>query len=105
MLHLRDSLIPRYSEMVYNGYWFAPERESLQSLIDDAQRNVEGLARIKLFKGNATIAGRKSPKSLYDAKIASFEEAGGYQQADAEGFIRLSGMRLRALAKVERESK
>ena len=105
VLHLRDSLIPRYSEMVYNGYWFAPERESLQSLIDDAQRNVEGLARIKLFKGNATIAGRKSPKSLYDAKIASFEEAGGYQQADAEGFIRLSGMRLRALAKVERESK
>jgi argininosuccinate synthase len=105
VLHLRDSLIARYSEMVYNGYWFAPERESLQSLIDDAQRNVEGVARIKLFKGNATIAGRKSPKSLYDAKIASFEEAGGYQQADAEGFLRLSGMRLRALAKVERESK
>jgi argininosuccinate synthase len=105
VLHLRDSLIPRYSEMVYNGYWFAPERESLQSLIDDAQRNVEGIARLKLFKGNATIAGRKSPKSLYDAKIASFEEAGGYQQADAEGFIKLSGLRLRALAKVERESK
>src|SRR5271166_4841099 len=105
VLHLRDSLIPRYSEMVYNGYWFAPERESLQSLIDDAQRNVEGVARLKLFKGNATIAGRKSAKSLYDPKIASFEEAGGYQQAEAEGFIRLSGMRLRALAKVERESK
>jgi argininosuccinate synthase len=104
VLHLRDSLIPRYSEMVYNGYWFAPERESLQSLIDDAQRNVEGIARLKLFKGNCTIAGRKSPRSLYDAKIASFEEAGGYQQADASGFIRLSGMRLRALAKVERES-
>ena len=105
VLHLRDSLIPRYAEMVYNGYWFAPERESLQSLIDDAQRNVDGVARIKLFKGNATIGGRKSPKSLYDSKIASFEEAGGYQQADAEGFLRLSGMRLRALAKVERESK
>ncbi len=105
VLHLRDSLIPRYSEMVYNGYWFAPEREALQSLVDDAQRNVEGVARLKLFKGNATIAGRKSSKSLYDAKIASFEEAGGYQQADAEGFIRLSGMRLRALAKVEREHK
>src|SRR5580698_9191813 len=105
VLHLRDSLIPRYSEMVYNGYWFAPERESLQSLIDDAQRNVEGIARLKLFKGNCTIAGRKSPRSLYDAKIASFEEAGGYQQADASGFIRLAGMRLRALAKVERESK
>jgi argininosuccinate synthase len=105
VLHLRDSLIPRYSEMVYNGYWFAPERESLQSLIDDAQRNVEGVARLKLFKGSVTIAGRKSPRSLYDAKIASFEEAGGYEQADATGFIRLSGMRLRALAKVERESK
>ena len=104
VLHLRDSLIPRYSEMVYNGYWFAPERESLQSLIDDAQRNVDGVARLKLFKGSVAIAGRKSPRSLYDAKIASFEEAGGYDQADATGFIRLSGMRLRALAKVERES-
>jgi len=105
VLHLRDSLIPRYAEMVYNGYWFAPERESLQSLIDDAQRNVEGVARLKLYKGNVTIAGRKSPKSLYDSRIASFEEAGGYEQSDATGFIRLSGMRLRALAKVERESK
>jgi argininosuccinate synthase len=105
VLHLRDSLIPRYAEMVYNGYWFAPEREALQSLIDDAQRSVEGVARLKLFKGNATIAGRKSSKSLYDSKIASFEEAGGYQQADAEGFIRLSGLRLRALARIERGSK
>ena len=105
VLHLRDSLIPRYAEMVYNGYWFAPEREALQSLIDDAQGNVEGVARIKLYKGNATIAGRKSSKSLYDPKIASFEEAGGYQQADASGFIRLSGLRLRALAKIERGSK
>jgi len=105
VLHLRDALIPRYAEMVYNGYWFAPERESLQALIDDAQRNVEGIARLKLYKGGVTIAGRKSPKSLYDAKIASFEEAGGYEQSDATGFIRLSGMRLRALAKVERESK
>jgi len=77
----------------------------LQTLIDHAQRNVDGVARLKLFKGNVTIAGRKSPRSLYDPKIASFEEAGGYQQADAEGFIRLSGMRLRALAKVERGSK
>jgi argininosuccinate synthase len=105
VLHLRDSLIPRYAEMVYNGYWFAPEREALQSLVDDAQRNVEGVARLKLFKGNATIVGRKSPRSLYDAKIASFDEAGGYQQSDASGFIRLAGMRLRALARVERESK
>ncbi len=101
VMHLRDSLIPRYAEMVYYGYWFAPEREALQALIDDAQKNVNGVARLKLFKGSVTIAGRKSPNSLYDAKIASFEEEGGYQQADAEGFIRLSGMRLRALARVK----
>jgi argininosuccinate synthase len=98
VMHLRDSLIPRYAEMVYYGYWFAPEREALQALVDDAQKNVNGTARLKLFKGAATIAGRKSPNSLYDAKIASFEEAGGYQQADATGFIRLAGVRLRALA-------
>lgn len=101
VLHLRDSLIPRYAEMVYNGYWFAPERDALQALIDDAQKNVNGVARLKLYKGNATIVGRKSPNSLYDPAIASFEEAGGYQQADAEGFIRLSGLRLRALARSE----
>jgi argininosuccinate synthase len=101
VLHMRDSLIPRYAEMVYYGYWFAPEREALQALVDDAQKSVTGVARLKLYKGGVTIAGRKSPNSLYDPKIASFEEAGGYQQADAEGFIRLSGMRLRALARVE----
>jgi argininosuccinate synthase len=101
VLHMRDSLISRYSEMVYYGYWFAPEREALQALIDDAQKNVTGVARLKLYKAGVTIAGRKSPNSLYDPKIASFEEAGGYQQADAEGFIRLSGMRLRALSRVE----
>ncbi|HUO04981.1 MAG TPA: argininosuccinate synthase [Candidatus Binataceae bacterium] len=98
-MHQRDSLIPRYAEMVYYGYWFAPEREALQALMDDTQKNVTGTARLKLFKGCATIAGRKSPNSLYDPKLASFEEAGGYNQADAEGFIRLAGMRLRALAK------
>jgi argininosuccinate synthase len=101
VLHLRDSLVARYAEMVYYGYWFAPEREALQALIDDAQKNVSGVARLKLYKGGVWIAGRKSPNSLYDPKIASFEEAGGYQQADAEGFIRLSGMRLRALSRVE----
>jgi argininosuccinate synthase len=101
VLHLRDSLVARYAEMVYYGYWFAPEREALQALIDDAQKNVSGVARLKLYKGGVWIAGRKSPNSLYDPKIASFEEAGGYQQADAEGFIRLSGMRLRALSRLE----
>ena len=99
VMHLRDSFVPRYAEMVYYGYWFAPEREALQAFIDDAQKNVNGVTRLKLFKGTAAIAGRKSPNSLYDAKIASFEEAGGYQQGDAEGFIRLAGVRLRALAR------
>ena len=85
VMHLRDSLIPRYAEMVYYGYWFAPEREALQALVDDTQKNVNGVARLKLFKGGVWIAGRKSPNSLYDPKIASFEEAGGYNQADADG--------------------
>jgi argininosuccinate synthase len=97
VMHLRDSLIPRYAEMVYYGFWFAPEREALQRLIDDAQKNVTGTARLKLYKGSVTIAGRRSPNSLYDQRLVSFEEAGGYQQSDAEGFIRLSGLRLRAL--------
>jgi argininosuccinate synthase len=105
VMHLRDSLISRYAEMVYYGYWFAPEREALQALIDDAQKRVSGVARLKLYKGCATIAGRKSPNSLYDMKIASFEEAGGYDQADAEGFIRLAGLRLRALARAQRGGK
>jgi argininosuccinate synthase len=95
-MHLRDSLVTRYAEMVYYGYWFAPEREALQALIDAAQKNVSGIARVKLYKGGAWIAGRKSPASLYDPQIASFEEAGGYRQSDAEGFIRLAALRLRA---------
>jgi argininosuccinate synthase len=99
VMHLRDSLIPRYAEMVYYGYWFAPEREALQALVDDTQKNVNGVARLKLFKGGVWIAGRKSPNSLYDPKIASFEEAGGYNQADAGGLIQLAGLRLRALAR------
>ncbi len=99
VMHLRDSLIPRYAEMVYYGYWFAPEREALQALIDEAQKNVNGTARLKLYKGSVSIAGRRSPNSLYNPQLASFEEAGGYQQADAEGFIRLSGLRLRALTR------
>lgn len=103
VMHLRDSLISRYAEMVYYGHWFAPERESLQALIDETQKNVSGVARLKLYKGGVWIAGRKSDNSLYDPAIASFEEAGGYQQADAEGFIRLSALRLRALARLDGE--
>lgn len=103
VLHLRDSLIPRYAEMVYYGYWFAPEREMLQTLIDDAQRPVSGRVRLKLYKGNVIIAGRESPKSLYDPNIATFEEDSVYRQADAEAFIRLNALRLRIRALVGRK--
>ena len=102
VLHLRDSLIPRYAEMVYYGYWFAPEREMLQIAIDDAQKNVTGTARLKLYKGNVTVAGRKSPKTLYNPQVATFEAGGDYRQADAEGFIRLNALRLRLRATVQK---
>ncbi len=105
LAHLRDMLTPRYAEMVYNGQWFSPEREALQALIDQAQANVEGVARLKLFKGGLWIVGRKSSRSLYDRRLASFEEAGGYQPSDADGFIRLNALRLRALAALERTGK
>ncbi|HEY1371306.1 MAG TPA: argininosuccinate synthase [Candidatus Binatia bacterium] len=95
VLRLRDSLMPRYAEMIYYGYWFAPEREVLQQTIDAAQVNVTGRVRLKLYKGSASVAGRKSDVSLYDPGIATFEEGAGYNQADAEGFIRLNALRLR----------
>lgn len=101
IMHLRDGLLPRYAEMVYNGYWFAPERESLQAFIDHAQRHVTGTARLKLYKGAVSIAGRKSASSLYDPAMASFEQAGGYRQTDADGFIRLNSLRLRTIAQIE----
>jgi argininosuccinate synthase len=95
VMRLRDWLTPRYAEMVYYGYWFSPEREVLQKSMDAAQENVSGRVRLKLYKGNATVAGRKSDYSLYDPKIATFEEGEDYNQADAEGFIRLNALRLR----------
>ncbi len=95
VLHLRDSLIPRYAEMVYYGYWFAPEREMLQTAIDTSQKVVNGTARLKLYKGNVTVAGRKSDNSLYRTDIATFEADSVYRQADAEGFIRLNALRLK----------
>jgi argininosuccinate synthase len=95
VMRLRDSLISRYAEMIYYGYWFAPEREVLQGAIDAAQRHVNGTARLKLYKGNVVVAGRKSDSSLYDPKVATFEQDTVYQQADAEGFIRLNALRLR----------
>ena len=95
VVHLRDSLIPRYAEMIYYGYWFAPEREMLQAAVDESQQNVSGTVRLKLYKGNVIVVGRKSDRSLYNPEVASFDESGEYQQADAEGFIRLNSLRLR----------
>ena len=97
MMHLRDSLIPRYAEMVYYGYWFAPEREALQALVDESQQFVSGVVRLKLYKGNTIVVGRKSPYSLYQEAVATMEaDAGAYNQADAGGFIRLNSLRLKA---------
>jgi argininosuccinate synthase len=95
VLHLRDGLIPQYASLVYNGYWFSPEREWLQGLFDVAQENVTGTARIQLYKGSATVLGRKSPKSLYDPKVATFEKDTVYVPKEAEGFIRINALRLK----------
>ena len=99
VMHLRDSLIPKYSTIVYNGFWFSPERETLQALVTETQRGVAGVVRLKLYKGNIIVAGRKSPKSLYDSKIATMEgERSSYDQSDATGFIHLNALRLKARA-------
>ncbi len=95
LMHLRDSLIPEYSALVYNGFWFSPEREALQCLIDRAQKNVTGTARLKLYRGNCVVTGRKAPKSLYSHELATFEAEDVYDQKDAEGFIRLNALRLK----------
>ncbi len=95
VMHIRDSLTPKYSEMIYYGYWFAPEREMMQALIDEAQRNVTGTVRLKIYKGNCTVVGRKSDLSLYNDEFVTFEEDEVYNQEDAGGFIRLSGLRLK----------
>ncbi|MBX6322536.1 MAG: argininosuccinate synthase [Rhodospirillaceae bacterium] len=96
--HLKDELMPRYAELVYNGFWFSPEREMLQALIDKSQENVEGTVRLKLYKGSVSVVGRSSPKSLYSLAHVTFEEdAGAYDQRDAAGFIKLQALRLRLL--------
>jgi len=95
VMHIRDGLIPRYAEMIYYGYWFSPEKEMLQSLIDETQKNVTGFVRLKLYKGNCTIVGRRSESSLYNPDFATFEEEDVYNQKDAEGFIRLNALRLK----------
>lgn len=98
--HLKDELAPRYAELIYNGFWFAPEREMLQAAIDHSQQNVTGTVRLKLYKGSASVVGRKSPHSLYSEKVVTFEDdQGAYDQRDAAGFIKLNALRLRLLGR------
>ena len=102
VMHIRDGLIPKYAELVYYGYWYAPERLALQPLVTESQKDVSGTVRVKLYKGNIINAGRKSPVSLYHPQIATMEAdpTKAYNQDDATGFIRLNGLRLRVSAQV-----
>jgi len=102
--HLKDEIMPRYAELIYNGFWFSPEREMLQALIDKSQEDVEGEVRLKLYKGNVIVTGRRSDKSLYRNDLVTFEDdRGAYDQKDAAGFIRLNALRLRSLAARKRK--
>ena len=105
LAHLKDELMPRYASMIYNGYWWSPERKALQALIDDSQTYVNGKVLLKLYKGNVTVVGRESTTdSLYDADIVTFEDdAGAYDQADAGGFIKLNALRLKLASKLGRK--
>ncbi len=105
VMHTRDILVPRYAEMIYYGYWFSPEREMIQVLIDATQKSVNGTVRLKLYKGNCMVVGRKSESSLYDPSFATFESDEVYNQKDAEGFIRLSGLRLKIARLLEQNRK
>jgi argininosuccinate synthase len=98
--HLKDELMPRYAELIYNGFWFSPERLALQALIDHTQENVTGTARLKLYKGSVSVTGRRSPVSLYRQDVVTFEEDQVYDQRDAEGFIKLNALRLRLAGRV-----
>lgn len=100
LMHLRDSLIPKYAELVYYGYWFSPERLALQKFIDEVQKNVTGIVRLKLYKGNCTVTGRKSLYSLYSKDLATFEKDQIYNQKDAEGFIKINSLRLKLAKKI-----
>ncbi|MCB1719522.1 MAG: argininosuccinate synthase, partial [Candidatus Competibacteraceae bacterium] len=98
--HLKDEMMPRYASLIYNGYWWSPERKLLQQMIDASQATVNGTVQVKLYKGNVMVAGRRSDNSLFDASIATFgEDAGAYNQKDAEGFIKLNALRMRIAAK------
>ena len=94
-MHLKDELMPKYAKLIYNGFWFSPEREMLQALIDNSQQSVSGTVRLKLYKGNVQVVGRKSPNSLYSIDHVTFEDDQVYDQRDAEGFIKLQALRLR----------
>jgi argininosuccinate synthase len=100
VMHLRDSLIPRYAELIYYGYWYAPERYVLQSLMDESQKPVTGTARLKLYKGNVMVVGRQAPRSLYRPDLATFEAGGDFRQSDASGFIHLNALRLKIRAQL-----
>ncbi|MDE1896733.1 MAG: argininosuccinate synthase, partial [Rhodospirillales bacterium] len=101
--HLKDSIMPRYAELIYNGFWFSPERRMLQALIDTSQASVTGRVRLKLYKGNVIVTGRESPNSLYNTRMVTFEDdAGAYNQQDAAGFIKLNALRLRLGASIGR---
>jgi argininosuccinate synthase len=104
--HLKDDLMPRYAELIYNGFWFSPEREMLQTLIDKSQEFVTGTVRLKLYKGNTILVGRQSPYSLYSESLVTFEDdKGAYDQKDAQGFIKLNALRLRTLAMRKRQTR
>jgi argininosuccinate synthase len=104
--HLKDELMPRYAELIYNGFWYSPEREMLQALIDKSQEFVTGSVKVKLYKGSATIVSRESPYSLYSQDLVTFEEgAVAYDQRDAEGFIKLNALRLRLIGARRRQQK
>ncbi len=101
VMHLRDSMMPKYSELIYYGYWFSPEREALQAFIDKSQKGITGTVRLKLYKGNSSVVGRKALKSLYNTELATFEAERVYNQKDAEGFIKLNALRLRVKSKIK----
>lgn len=95
VMYLRDSLIPRYARIIYNGFWYSPEMQMLQEMVDSTQKNVSGVVRLQLYKGNCRVMGRKSDNSIYREDFATFEDDSVYRQKDAEGFIRLNALRLR----------
>jgi argininosuccinate synthase len=101
VMHLKDSLMPKFAELIYYGYWFSPEREALQRLIDESQKGVTGTVRLKLYKGNCIVVGRRSPRSLYNPQLATFEAETVYDQKDAEGFIKLNALRLKVRSKIK----